>query len=86
MTKNDEKTSRNDAYKAFLMAKLEEAKAGIDYYSKSKNGEWNHKKLASQWKKKKEEIQSKLNKERIDPEEFAADADWYAKRNAFGLY
>lgn len=95
-TKNDEKRVKNDRddenmavindYRAYLTSKLEEAKAGIDYYSRSKNGEWNHKRLAAQWKKKKEDLQAKLNKERINPEEFAADANWWHKRNSFKLH
>lgn len=75
-----------DEYRGHLHAKLEEAKAAIDYYSASKSGEWSHRTLAKQWEKKKAEIQAKLHKEQIAPEEFEWDSILWKKRNAFPLH
>lgn len=75
-----------DEYRAYLQAKLEEAKAAIDYYGGAKSGEWSSKSLTRQWGKKRAEIQAKLHKEQIDPQEFYFDADNWERRNKFPIH
>ena len=75
-----------DEYREYLTAKLEEAKAAIDYYGNAKSGEWSHRTLARQWEKKRLEIQAKLHMEQIAPEEFGWDADNWKRRMSFPLH
>lgn len=78
--KNDEKTENLEEIRSFLVSKLEEAKAAVDYYGSSRTGDVKHKMLAEKWRKRRSELQTQLILERISPEEFTKNVEKFGKR------
>lgn len=84
IVKNDEKSSKSAIFRSFLESKLDEAKAGYEYYNSSRIGNVKHKLLAERWKRKKEEIQKQLALERVNPAEFTRQVELHCRHVKFG--
>ena len=87
MTENGSKTAENgekpenlEEIRSFLRDKLEEAKAGYEYYNSSRRGDVRHRMLAEKWRRKRDELQGQLALEHISPEEFTRQVERFGKR------